>query len=254
MIIHTLPGVGKSSLGAYTPSPIFLMSKGETGLLKLIENSQVPETPNVELPDWESTLSFLEQIRTGEHGFKTVVLDVIDGFVKMAQDHACDTKFKGERFGSWNNFKSGDTYVGESLVPDLINALEKIRKERNMRIVCLAHSAKSKFDDPKLVAYDTWIPDMYKTSLAVLHGWADIILFGHSKVYVDVANDKAVKGKAFNMNERVLDATPDPTALAKNRHGITTQISMGANGYEAWANIQEAIRVGRQNKPPQRDE
>ena len=58
-VIYGPEGIGKTSLAAAAPLPVFLMSRGETGLLSLIDHSRVPaETPHFpEAMTWEEVLA-----------------------------------------------------------------------------------------------------------------------------------------------------------------------------------------------------
>jgi hypothetical protein len=50
--------VGKTSLGACAPKPIYLMTRGETGLLTLIDAGRIPETAHFpELGTWPDLLA-----------------------------------------------------------------------------------------------------------------------------------------------------------------------------------------------------
>src|SRR5262249_3104824 len=53
-VLHGVEGIGKTSFGACAPKPIVLMTRGETGLITLLDSGQLPPTPHFpELLTWE---------------------------------------------------------------------------------------------------------------------------------------------------------------------------------------------------------
>jgi hypothetical protein len=68
------------------PSPLFLMTKNETGLMTLIENRQARPTPWIrfartkdtfsdEAETWSEALDALRSVLTEDHSYKTLVLN-----------------------------------------------------------------------------------------------------------------------------------------------------------------------------------
>ena len=72
---------GKTSWACHAPSPIFVMTEGETGLLSLLESGRVPETPH--FPDdaktWGELFANCQAVLNEEHNYKTLVLDTSNG-------------------------------------------------------------------------------------------------------------------------------------------------------------------------------
>lgn len=244
-MLHGIGGIGKTSWAAHAPKPYFLLSQGETGLQTLIDNHLLPEIPNGEATEWEDVLSIVEDLRTSDHDHKTFVVDVADGLIKLANAHALRTEFEGDAGPKgWLNFSAGDRFVAANEWLQFLNSLDRLRTERKMGIILLAHTVQATYQNPKGPNYDRFVPAMYKESWAITYGWADITLFGHYDV--DLEKQKgSTKGKATG-GTRVMSTTWDPTADAKNRMGITDDIAMGDNGAEAWANFVHAIGVAKQ--------
>ena len=46
IVVYGTEGIGKTSLGASAPRTIFLMTRGETGLLTLLDSGRIPPTPH----------------------------------------------------------------------------------------------------------------------------------------------------------------------------------------------------------------
>lgn len=248
VVLHGVGGIGKTSWAAHAPKPYFLLSQGETGLQTLIDNNLLPEIPSGEATEWADVKSVVEELRTKEHEYKTLVIDTADGLIKLANAEALQDEFEGKAGPTgWSNFAAGDRFVAANQWLQFLNSLDRLRAERKMAIILLAHTNQATYRNPKGPDYDRFVPAMYKDSWTITFGWADITLFGHFEV--DTEKQKgATKGKATGCS-RVMSTAWDPTADAKNRIGMTDDISMGETGKEAWANFAHALsEAKRKNK------
>lgn len=248
---HAGVGFGKSSLGAYFPSPIFLMTRGETGLLKLIESGQLPETSHLpELQTWGELTGAINFLRNEDHHFKTLVLDTANGAERLMHEYVCERDFDG----NWTD-KGFMGYMRgyEVSLADwrmFLNSLDELRIERNMTIFFLMHSRIKTFKNPSGADYDKYTPEMHDKTWALTKGWLDCILFGNFEVAVRGQNGKSAdptkKGKASESAARIMYTGSDnPTFDAKNRLGLPSEIEMGTSPEEAWANFSAAVKSGR---------
>lgn len=245
VVLHGVGGVGKTSWAAWAPNPLFLLSPGEVGLETLMDQKQIPDRDFLEFSDWSDLLGFLQDFRTQEHEYKTLVLDVLDGFLGLAKKHALRTKFDNDDGPKgWLNYSAGDRYLAGTLWPELLALLDRIREERKMAIIGLTHTTQATYKNPRGPDYDRFVPNMYKDTWAATYGWADMVLFAHHEIYTEVGKGEK-KGKASGGELRVMQTVLDATADAKNRHGMTEPIPMGDTGREAWDNFIAAIKAGR---------
>ena len=62
-VVYGPEGTGKTSLGCAAPRPVFLMTRGETGLETLIDAGRVPETAHFpEIESWPDLLAAVEAL------------------------------------------------------------------------------------------------------------------------------------------------------------------------------------------------
>lgn len=245
MVLHGVGGVGKTSWAAYAPKPLFILSPGETGLETLMDAGQVPQRDFVEFSDWLDLMAFLQDFRTSEHDYKSLVFDVLDGLVGVAKGWALPNKFAGDDGPhGWGNFSAGERFIASAMWPEFLALLDRIREDRKMGIIGLAHTAVTTFKNPRGPDYDRFVPAMYKDIWQATYGWADMVLFANHEVYTEQGKNEK-KGKAFGGQSRVMQTIRDATADAKNRHGMKDPIPMGETGKEAWDNFIEAVKAGR---------
>lgn len=253
--LHANQGFGKTSLLAYAVAPVFLMTRGETGLLTLIESGQLPETPHLpELEGWTDLLAAVRFLRTGEHSFKTLVLDTANGAERLLHEFICQRDFEGDwgekGFGGYG--RGYDVSLAEWRM--FQNELDKLRTERGMTIFFLLHSRVKTFKNPSGPDYDRYTPEMHEKTWTLTKGWLDCILFGNFEVTVKQQGNKQdalKKGKAAETSQRVIYTNSDaPIYDAKNRLGLPAEIEMGDNPAEGWRNLATALRSSRKTTEP----
>src|SRR5262245_40907065 len=129
VIFHDVEGIGKPILACHAPKPIFLMTRGETGLLSLIDNAQVPETDHFqEAQTWNDLKLQVTYLISNETGHKTLVIDTINGAERLCFEHVTAVKFGGR----WENFAAygrGPESALEEWI-DFLTSLDRLRERR----------------------------------------------------------------------------------------------------------------------------
>ncbi len=239
MIVYGVEGIGKTSFAAQAKEPLFLMSKGETGLETLIQSGQLPETSHLdEVDDWPTFLSYLDALaEMDDLNFKTIVLDCVNGFEAMCNQHVCDTMYSGD-WGPKGFASFGKGYASASQEwSKMLYKLDLIR-DKKVGIIGLAHSKTTLYNNPEGEDYDRYQPDMHKNQWGLTAKWADIILFLN---YHTVVEKDGFKGKAKGGNIRVAHAQRTAAWDAKNRHGMPPTFQLGNSATEAWTNFRNAL-------------
>ena len=241
VILHGTEGIGKSSFGAHAPNPIFLQSRGETGLETLIDAGLVPQTPHFpEMQGWEDVLAALVELRNEEHQFKTLVIDTLNGLEKLLHEYILRTHFAGDivKFDAYGR----GAKVSFVEWRRLFTVLDEIRTRRRMGIIALCHTRIKTFKNPDGDDYDRYSVDMHEESWGIAHKWADMVLFANYVVAIDSSGNRA-KGKGGR--QRVIYTTRAAAHDAKNRNNLPETIAMGSNGSESWTNFKAAVVAGK---------
>ena len=63
----------------------------------------------------------------------------------------------------------------------ILDALDALRNDRGMLVICIAHSKVEKFQDPEASAYDRYSPRLNKHASALVCEWSDAVLFATRK-------------------------------------------------------------------------
>jgi len=244
IVLHGVEGIGKSSYAAFAPKPIFLMTRGETGLLTLIDNGLVPPTDHFdEIMDWPDLLRSIDYLIQNPRGNKTVVLDTVNGAERLCFEHIAGIKYQGD----WEKFISygkGPDIAANEFWPELLEKLGRLRQEQKVMLVLLAHSKIKTFKNPLGDDYDRYAAEMHEKTWGHVAKWADIILFGNFDVLAEKGRGE-LKAKGKSAGGRTMYTTRTAAFDAKNRHGLPERISMGKEPHESWANFVAAIKGAR---------
>lgn len=244
---HAVQGFGKTSLGAYFPKPIFIQSRGETGLETLIDSGVLPETPHLPVCNsWREIHDAIDFLIEEDHPHKTLVFDTINGGERLCHELVCERDFGGEwgekGFGSYQ--KGPEVALPEWLL--MLGKLDRLREQKKMTILLLAHTKVQTFKNPLGTDYDRYQADLNKWTWGATDRWADVVLFGNYEIIVD-AKRNAVKGKATSQR-RVVYTQRTAAYDAKNRLGLPPEIDMGDSAEEAWENFSGAVKEARSHK------
>ena len=242
VLIYGVEGVGKTTLAAQFPSPLFIDTEGSSGHLDVRR-----------LPAPSSWTELLEEVRwvrdfPAECG-GTLVIDTLDWAERMCFEHVCKQK-------SWESIEDpgygkGYTFAYEEF-GKLVDLLTECR-DAGLNVVGVCHAIKEKVEQPdEMGAYDSWGPKLLnsrKTSIAAMvKEWADAALFLNFKTVVvgtdPDKNGNARKHKAQNGKDRIVCASHAAAWDAKNRWGLPDEFKLD------WAVIAPYVPVPCFAMPP----
>jgi hypothetical protein len=207
-------GVGKTSLTAGFPAPVFLDTEGGSAHL------DVARFPRPRA--WAELLAAINHLHAADHVFQTLVIDSIDWAEKLLIEEVCRKANKEslEDFG----YGKGNVYLAEEFARFLA-LLEKLR-DRGIHVVLVGHSMIRKFEAPDAVgAYDRFELKLSKQVAALVKEWVDALLFVN---FVTKVTEKDGKQRAVGGRERVIHTTHTAAWDAKNRYGLDDKVPCAA--------------------------
>lgn len=244
LTIVGFPGVGKSTLAATFPNPIFVQAENATSVFETWPEDEQPSFfPELPAPSAKRKIrpseALLQQLRdliTEDHDYKTVVIDAVTTLNMLFEqeviefDQNEDATNIGEAAGGY-----GKGYLAVAAMHAQVrNACEHLRR-RGITVVFLAHSGIAKVKNrPDVEAYATWSLDMHEASRKIYVATSDAVLYLKSKEFV-MGSDKDKKGnvktygKVTSTGERVLISASEGTigyVDAKNRYRIPQEIGV----------------------------
>lgn len=219
VVLYGPEGIGKSSLAAKFPRPIFIDTEGSTTEMEV---DRLPKPTSWEMLKQQAI--WVKQ--QGPARFGTLVTDTIDWAEMLCTESICAAHQKNgvEDFG----YGKGYVYVSEEF-GRFLNLLSDI-VESGIHVVLTAHSQIVKFEQPdEMGAYDRYQLKLgQKTgsrTAPLVKEWADMLLFINYKTF-SVATDKnGTKHKAQG-GQRTVFATHHPAWDAKNRQGLPDEFPL----------------------------
>ncbi|RIK82905.1 MAG: oxidoreductase [Planctomycetota bacterium] len=223
VLLYGVEGIGKSTLGAQAPNPIFIQT--EDGL---------DEIDCVRFPlarCYEDVIAALTELRTESHDRETIVIDSLDWLERLVWDKLCIQHNVSSIEKVDGGYSKGYTHA-LTFWRELIDHLNALRNQRGMVVLLIAHSKVERFEDPESSAYDRYSPRLHKHAAALVSEWCDAVLFATRKVRTQSEdagfNRKRTIAHAIGKDggERILRCVGGPSCVAKNRYGITDELPL----------------------------
>ena len=213
-VIYGPEGIGKSTLAARFPRPVFIDTEGSTRHMD-VSRMEKPSS-------WTMLLEQVRYIRDHAGLCETLVIDTADWAEQLCISSICASKqISGiEDLG----YGRGYVYLAEEF-GRLLNLLEEV-VERGIHVVLTAHAMMRKFEQPdEMGAYDRWELKLQKKTAPLVKEWSDLLLFANYKTMAVATDEKGKKFKAQG-GRRVLYTAHHPCWDAKNRLGLPEELPL----------------------------
>jgi len=211
IVIYAPPGMGKTSLAAEFPAPVFIQT--EDGAPSDIEIATFGH-----LRTFGDVIGALGSLYSEAHEYQTLVIDSLSELEKLVWAETC----------SRNNWKTiedpgyGKGYVATEYVwQEIIDGMNAVRRHRNMTVILIGHSETPRFDDPTSASYSRYEVDLHKIGKALIDREVDAILL--IKQDAGLSKEKQGFNKERNIAvgvSRWIYCTPSAAYNAKNRFGM----------------------------------
>lgn len=220
VVIYGPEGIGKSTLAAHFPKPLFIDTEGSTGNLSVNRFEEKPTS-------WSMLLNYIEYVKQNPGICETLVIDTMDWAERLCVEDILNTHGKKgiEDFGYGNGY----VYVAEA-VGRFLNALQELIDKDICNVVLNCHAQLKKFEQPdEAGSYDRYELKLGKKTSSqtapLVKEWADMILFCNYETYA-VATDKDGKKFKAQGGQRVMYTTHHPCWDAKNRAGLPPKLPL----------------------------
>lgn len=239
LIVYGTEGIGKSTFASEAPQPVFVQT--EDGLAE-IDCDKFPLATRL-----EDVQTALLELFSEQHDYQTVVIDSLDWLERLIWDELCRqhnvTSIEKVDGGYAKGYTHALTHWRQ-----VLDSLNRLRSERGMVVICIAHSKIEKFEDPETSAYDRYSPRLNKHAQALVCEWSDAVLFASRKFRTQTEDAGFGRKRAIAAavgkggGERVLRCVGGPTCIAKNRFRLPEELPLN------WAAFMNALSSNPQNE------
>lgn len=212
VVIYGSEGIGKTSLAAQCPDPLFIDTEGGTAHLD-VRRTQKPES-------WEELIGMVKEIAETPEICRTLVIDTADWAEVLCIDYICK-KYSQPGIESFG-YGKGYSYLAEEFARLLQVCNEVILSGKNVIITAHAKMRKQELPDEQ-GAFDRWELKLSKQTAPLIKEWGDALLFLNFETFVvatDANTHKAQGGR------RVIYTTHHPCWDAKNRHNLPEKVDL----------------------------
>lgn len=220
----SLAGMGKTSLAALFPNPIFIRT--EDGMESIDEAVRPDAFPLVNTYD-----NLLDQLRhliamskKPDFKYQTVVIDSVTPFDAMFIEHVIKSDQKAPRTinQALGGYGSGMKAVA-GMHQNVRKALQNLNN-RGMAVIILAHATVERLDPPDTEGFTIYSMRLAKDSVAP---WVDQVdLVGYIKLRAVIVGEENERKKAKSYGDRVIVTQAVASNVSKNRYGIEDEIDL----------------------------
>ena len=233
-------GLGKTSLAATFPNPIFI--RAEDGLQAIPIESRPDAFPVLKSCDdlWQQ----LKTLITEDHNYKTLAIDSVTALERLFIQDIIDSDIKkpksiNQALGGYGN--------GTLAVAALHGRVRKacgILNEKGINIVFVAHADTETIELPDQDAYTRYNLRLGKKSVAPYVDDSDVVGFLKLETFTTGEGERK---KAISSGSRVLVTYATASNVSKNRYGIEEDIPFD-NGINPLASFIPSLNIKPLNK------
>lgn len=212
MLLYGVDGIGKTSLAAEFPDPIYLATEGER------PPSDIEMATPGTIESFDDLLNIIGELLTVEHDRRTVIIDSADGLEPLVWAATCARLGINsiEEAGFGKGYVEADTEWNE-----LMSALSALA-QAGIYVVILAHPEIVRFDSPTTDPYSRYQPKLHKRANALVREKSDVVAFMNYRVSIkekEVARQTKV-AHAEGGKERQIHLNEGAGFNAKNRYSM----------------------------------
>lgn len=249
LLVYGVEGVGKSSMAAAAPAPIWADIEGGSGHLQ-VTRYPFRDGPGGHVPtSYSDVLAALDDLGAASHGFQTLVLDTVDRLESLIWQHICKRASKpGKEITSIEEFGYGKGYV---MAIDewrgLCLRLDRLRSTKGMNIILLGHCQIRTFKSPDTDDWDRYSLRLHDKAAGFLKEWADVTGFACFEEGASALGEARAKG--YSTGKRLLKLERTAAYDAKSRIPLPPQVEL--DPADPWAPFAAALQQGEHMEAPE---
>jgi len=224
LVVTGTEGVGKSTFASEAPNPIFIAAEDGTAQLDVV---RFP-SPN----DWDEAKECMRVLRKETHEYQTIVIDTLDWLEPLCWASVCKEL-------DVSSIADADYGRGYTAAVDqwrlFLASLDRLRMEKNMNVIAIAHTHIKGFKNPEGLDYDRYELKLHAKTAGLWKEWSDAVL--HCKFETFVSELKGRK-RGISSGKRIICTERTAAYDAKNRYNLPNVMPLH------WATFAAALKSG----------
>lgn len=219
IMVYGVEGIGKSTFGAGSPNPIYILTEDGLGSLNV---DHFPLATS-----FSDVMDAIATLYRENHAFETVVIDSLDWLEAIIQ-REIEAKYDAKDLA----YGKGSLIAAERW-REILDGLNALRNDKCMAVILIAHTTIKRFDSPEVEPYDRYQPKLQERSNAVVREWADAVLFANYRTIVkkDDVGFNQTNNRGISTGERLLFTSERPAYMAKNRYNMPESIPLSWDAF-----------------------
>lgn len=221
------PGVGKTSLAATFPSPIFI--RAEDGLQSIPEEHRPDAFPLLQNVDdlWSQFTALINE----EHNYKTVVVDSVTELETMFGRHVVESDPKKPKSLAQAQGGYGAGFQAVATLHARVRRAAQVLNDNGLHVIFIAHSDVSTIEPPDGDSYTRYDLRLHKKSMTHYVDNVDMVAYLRLQMFTHGDGDRK---KAISDGTRQAICHTSASNISKNRYGIEEPIDIvkGVNPFE----------------------
>lgn len=256
--LYGVEAIGKTSLAADAPAPIFIDIDDGSSDLDVARYSFRDDARGHVPNSLQEVHAAVHDLLVADHEYKTLAIDTVDALEPLIWKYVCardsgkrsNLNKNGKKLISIESYGYGRGYiVALEQWRDLAARLDRLRTEKQMNIILLSHSQIRTFKNPEGEDYDRYQLRIKDNAAAFLREWSDIVGYCCFEETAAKANEDDRKAKGYSTGKRLIMLERSAAFDAKSRIPMPAEIEL--QSINPWGPIGEAIETGLSITPEQ---
>ena len=223
-------GMGKTTLAAMFPKPVFIRTEDGTASLEGHPDAMLfPVATST-----QDVFDAIDALATQEHDRKTVVIDSVTQFEKIAVREIIDDETNPRcKSMEASHGGYGKAYgILDKTHQDLREACNYLASNIGMNVVFVAHATTEDLELPDADRYSRYTIQLHKNRKydCVHHYSNNVDLVAFIRLKTDLRGTESGKKRAISTGEREIICFPVASNISKNRYGITEPMRLDLGG------------------------
>jgi hypothetical protein len=235
MTLYGPEGCGKTTFAAGAPSPIIIPTEHGSSQI------DVARFPRPE--KWEDIKDALRTLYLEKHDYKTVIIDTLDAAEALCWAQVVDKAQAESIEAVGGGYGKGYTAALDEW-RQLLAALEKLSRAKQMHVILVAHSWVKAFKNPIGEDYERFELKLNAKAAGLIKEWSQAVCFAR---FEDLAskNEKTKRVRGVSTGARIMLTEHQAAWDAKNRYSLPAQLPL------EWSEFFAAVEAGQTQDPAQ---